>query len=156
MFNVLITALGTSLFVVRITKGSWFRNPAYVALAIFGGIASLLILMRAVPGAEESFIYGNRAAFAGATGAIMIYDMRTELRPGITCTSSRIITKERPLDRPVEKLWAKPDGHSSGKLKSIYSQNKTHEDGDKACAVSKQGHAAHVPKNEEYKCPLTP
>lgn len=77
MFNVLITALGTSLFVVRITKGSWFRNPAYVALAIFGGIASLLVLMRAVPGAEESFIYGNLAAFAGATGAIMIYDMLT-------------------------------------------------------------------------------
>lgn len=75
MVDVLITALATSLFIVRISKGSWFRNPAYVALAIFGGFAGLLILMRAVPGAEESMIYGNLAAFGGASGAIMLYDL---------------------------------------------------------------------------------
>lgn len=75
MFNVLITALGTSLFLVRIAKGSWFRNPAYVALAIFGGFAGLLILMRFSPGAEQSLIYGNIAAFMGAGSAIMLYDL---------------------------------------------------------------------------------
>ncbi len=75
MVDIFITALGLSFFLVRLAKGSWVRNPAYLALAIFGSMAGLLILMRVSPGAEDSMIYGNLAALAGACCTIMAYDL---------------------------------------------------------------------------------
>ncbi|MBI1260650.1 MAG: hypothetical protein GC184_02895 [Rhizobiales bacterium] len=74
MVDVYITALFTSFFLVRLVKGSWTRNPAYVALSIFGGMAGLILLMKLSPGAEGSLIYGNFAALGGALTAILIYD----------------------------------------------------------------------------------
>lgn len=77
MADVLFTALGLSFFLVRLAKGSWVRNPVYLALAIFGSMAGLLILMRVYPGAEDSMIFGNLAALAGAGCAISLYDLTT-------------------------------------------------------------------------------
>ena len=74
MVDVYITALFTSFLLVRLVKGSWMRNPAYVALAIFGGMAGLIILMKLAPGAEGSLIYGNLAALGGAFAMILLYD----------------------------------------------------------------------------------
>lgn len=75
MSDVFITALFSSFFLVRIVKGSWTRNPAYVALAIFGGMAGLFTLMHFAPGTQDSFIAGNLAALGGALGAILVYDL---------------------------------------------------------------------------------
>jgi len=40
-------------------------------------MAGLLILMRVYPGAEDSMIFGNLAALAGAGCAISLYDLTT-------------------------------------------------------------------------------
>jgi hypothetical protein len=77
MPSVFFTAFGLSFVLVRLVKGSWTRNPVYLVLSIFGGMAALLILMKTVPGAEDSFLYGNLAALGGSLAAILVYDLAT-------------------------------------------------------------------------------
>lgn len=74
MPDVFITALCSSFFLVRLVKGSWSRFPAHVALAILGGMAALITLMKLAPGTEDSLIAGNLAALGGAIILILLYD----------------------------------------------------------------------------------
>lgn len=74
MADVFQTSLFSSFFLVRLLKGSWLGNPVYLALAIVGGIAGLIVTMVVWPGSETDFIAGISAALVGAWGTIVVYD----------------------------------------------------------------------------------
>lgn len=74
MADVFLTSLFSSFFLVRLLKGSWLRNPVYLALAIVGGVAGLIGTKVMWPGSESDFIAGNLAALVGAWAAIVLYD----------------------------------------------------------------------------------
>ncbi len=72
--DVFLTSLFSSFFLVRLLKGSWLRNPVYLALAIIGGLIGLISAMSMWPGSENDLIAGNAAALAGAWALIFVYD----------------------------------------------------------------------------------
>ena len=74
MAEVFLTSLFSSFFLVRLLKGSWLKQPVYLALAIIGGLAGLIGTSVMWPGSENDWIAGNFAALVGAWALIMLYD----------------------------------------------------------------------------------
>lgn len=74
MPGVILNALFSSFFLVRIVKGRWTHHPHYLAVSLMGSIIALLALHAASPGSEDGFIAGNLAALAGAWAGIALYD----------------------------------------------------------------------------------
>ena len=72
---IVINGLFSSFFLVRVIKGAWMRNPQYLAVAMVGAVGAMLSLNAMEPGMADGFIAGNLAAFAGAFGAITLYDL---------------------------------------------------------------------------------
>lgn len=74
MPGLVINALLTSFFLVRLMKGGWLRHPQAVAVATVASLAALLALGSVDPGAENSVVYGNLAALAGAWLGVLACD----------------------------------------------------------------------------------
>jgi hypothetical protein len=74
MWDILISALSTSFFLVRVVKGPWMRNPQYLAAATIGAVAISLVLDAVAPAIENSFIAGGLAGAAGAWAGIAAFD----------------------------------------------------------------------------------
>lgn len=70
----LLSVVFSSFFLVRVIKGPWMRHPHYLGLAMIGSIVATVALAMIAPGAQDDFIAGNIAAFAGAFLAIQIFD----------------------------------------------------------------------------------
>lgn len=79
MPDIILSALFSSFFIVRVIKGPWMANPQYLAISIFGSATAMLVLNALSPGAADAFIAGNGAAFAGAYLSIAAFDMATGL-----------------------------------------------------------------------------
>lgn len=71
---LVINALLSSLFAVRVFKGPWLRNPQYLVIAIVGCAVGMLGLEAFEPGLSEDFIFGNLSAIVGAFVAITLFD----------------------------------------------------------------------------------
>ena len=71
----LLSAVFAAFFLVRLIKGPWMRHPHYLGLAMIGSIIATVILAQVAPGYEDDFIAGNIATFAGAAGAITVFDL---------------------------------------------------------------------------------
>jgi hypothetical protein len=74
MPDIILSALFSSFFIVRVIKGPWMGNPQYLAVSIFGSAAAMLVLNSVSPGAADGFILGNGAAFAGAFLGVIAFD----------------------------------------------------------------------------------
>ena len=77
--DIILSALFSSFFIVRVIKGPWMRNPQYLAVSIFGSAAAMIVLNAISPGAADEFILGNGAAFAGAFLSIAAFDFAAGL-----------------------------------------------------------------------------
>lgn len=75
MSAILISALSSSFFLVRIVKGPWMRNPQYLAAATVGAVAIGLLLASYDPGMENNFVTGGIAGLAGAWAGIAAFDL---------------------------------------------------------------------------------
>ena len=75
MPDIILSALFSSFFIVRVIKGPWMANPQYLAISIFGSATAMLMLNAVAPGAADEFIAGNGAAFAGAYLSIAAFDI---------------------------------------------------------------------------------
>jgi len=75
MIELVIAALSTAFFVVRIFKGPWMRNPQYVAASTIGALVVTGILYRFAPDIEGDLIIGSVAGFAGAWFGMFAFDM---------------------------------------------------------------------------------
>jgi hypothetical protein len=75
MWDILISALSASFFLVRVVKGPWMRNPQYLAAATIGAVAISLLLSVVAPAVEDSFIAGGLAGLAGAWAGIAAFDL---------------------------------------------------------------------------------
>lgn len=74
MIDILISALTTAFFLVRVVKGPWMRNPQYLATALTGALVAGLMLNSYSEELEASFIFGGLAGLAGGWLAIFAFD----------------------------------------------------------------------------------
>ena len=72
--EIFITSFFSSFFLVRLLKGSWLRQPVYLALGIVGALGGLISSMILWPGSENDWIAGNAAALIGVWLLIALYD----------------------------------------------------------------------------------
>lgn len=75
MSEILLSALSSSIFLVRIMKGPWMRNPQYLAAAIIGAVAVSLLLNSAAPDLESGFLTGGLAGLGGGWAGIFAFDL---------------------------------------------------------------------------------
>ncbi len=74
MPTLIINALLSSFFAVKLFKGRWTRHPHYLAVAMVSSVLALLALDGCSPGMADSMIYGNVASFAGAWLGLAVFD----------------------------------------------------------------------------------
>jgi hypothetical protein len=74
MIEILIGALSTAFFLVRIVKGPWTRHPQFVAAATIGAVVASLILYKIAPDLEYNIIVGGFAGLAGAGIGMFAFD----------------------------------------------------------------------------------
>ena len=72
---LLLKALLSGFFAVRVFKGSWFRNPQYLVIAMVGCALAVMTLDSFAPDLASNFAFNNLAALAGAFVAIKAFDM---------------------------------------------------------------------------------
>lgn len=78
MSEIVLGALSSAFFLVRIIKGPWMRNPQYVAAATIGAVALSLALLKLAPDVENNFLTGGLAGAAGAWVGIVLFDYLQE------------------------------------------------------------------------------
>ena len=74
MAEIVLSALGTAFFLVRVVKGPWMRNPQYLAAALTGALIAGLLLNSYSEDLEASFIFGTLAGLAGGWAGIFAFD----------------------------------------------------------------------------------
>jgi hypothetical protein len=74
MSGILLSAISSGFFMVRIIKGPWRRNPQYLAASIAGSIVAILVLHSLWPDMDDDFIVGGIAGVAGAWGGMILFD----------------------------------------------------------------------------------
>ena len=74
MIEILIGALSSAFFLVRIVKGPWTRHPQFVAAAAIGAMVASLILYKIAPDLEYNLIVGSIAGLVGAGIGIFTFD----------------------------------------------------------------------------------
>lgn len=75
MTEALLTALSSAFLLVRVIKGPWMRNPQYVASAIVGAIAVLLVIGSFAPDLQNDLVVGGLAGAGGAWMGIVAFDL---------------------------------------------------------------------------------
>lgn len=75
MAAIVLSALSSAFFFVRIVKGPWMRNPQYVAAATIGGVALSLGLYLYSPSLENNLIVSGLVGAAGAWAGIAAFDL---------------------------------------------------------------------------------
>lgn len=75
MTEILISALSTAFFLVRLVKGPWMRNPQYVAAATIGAVAISLMVNSLLPSFENNMITESLTGAGGAWGGILAFDL---------------------------------------------------------------------------------
>lgn len=73
MTSVIIAALASAFFLVRIVKGPWTRHPQYVASATIGAVVISLLLFKLAPDLEADMIVGGIAGLVGAGAGIFVF-----------------------------------------------------------------------------------
>ena len=71
---IVLSAVLSSFFAVRILKGHWMRNPQYLAVAIVGSVVGALLLHAGWPGFDEDFILPTIVSFVGSCVAVFAFD----------------------------------------------------------------------------------
>jgi hypothetical protein len=74
MSEILLSAVFSCFFVVRLAKGPWLRNPQYLAVAITGSILGTLLLHNFAAEYDGDLIIGSIASLGGAWGGILLFD----------------------------------------------------------------------------------
>ncbi len=77
MPGIVISALFSSFFLVRLVKGPWARYPHYLAMTMFGASVAGLTADAFSPGLADELVAGNLIIFAGAFLAIQAFDRLT-------------------------------------------------------------------------------
>jgi hypothetical protein len=75
MSDILISAISTGFLMVRLFKGSWLRNPQYLACAICGSILAALALHLFWPVMDDSFVVGGLTGLAGSWAGMALFDL---------------------------------------------------------------------------------
>ncbi|WP_244620043.1 hypothetical protein [Mesorhizobium sp. NFR06] len=79
MSDLLLSAVFTAFTMVRVLKGSvlkgsWLRNPQYLATGILGAIAGALLLNAYWPAYDDDFIVGGVTAIFGSWAGMALFD----------------------------------------------------------------------------------
>ena len=72
MPSLIISALISSFTFVRLLKGPWLRNPHYLAAAMIGSVAVMLLGDKFDPGSADDMISGTLLAFAGSAAGVFL------------------------------------------------------------------------------------
>jgi hypothetical protein len=74
MSELLLSAVFTAFWTVRLVRGSWLRNPQYLAVGIVGSILGAVVLRAISPDLEDDFIVGGLIGVAGSWGGILLFE----------------------------------------------------------------------------------
>lgn len=74
MSELLISAVLGSFFMVRLFRGSWLRNPQYLAASIAGSVACTLTLHACWPVLDGDFIAGVIIGTLGPLAGMALFD----------------------------------------------------------------------------------
>lgn len=72
--TIVLFAVLSSFFAVRILKGHWMRNPQYLAVAMIGSVAGALLLHAGWPQFDEDLLLPTIASFVGSCVAVFAFD----------------------------------------------------------------------------------
>ncbi|TIV61827.1 MAG: hypothetical protein E5V86_22440 [Mesorhizobium sp.] len=74
MSDLLLSAVLTAFTMVRVSKGSWLRNPQYVATGILGAVVGALLLHAYWPAYDDDFIVGGVTGIFGSWAGMALFD----------------------------------------------------------------------------------
>ena len=74
MSELLLSAIFTAFTMVRVIKGSWLRNPQYLATGILGAIVGALVLHAYWPAYDDDFIVGGVTGIFGSWAGMALFD----------------------------------------------------------------------------------
>ena len=75
MSDILLSAVTTGFFMVRLFRGPWLKNPQYLAAAICGSVLAALMLHLFWPVMDDSFIVGGVTGLVGSWAGMALFDM---------------------------------------------------------------------------------
>ncbi|OQM77480.1 hypothetical protein [Manganibacter manganicus] len=75
MSELLLSAVLGSFFMARLFRGSWLRNPQYLAASIAGSVAGSLLLHAFWPALDGDFIAGAIIGVAGPYAGMTLFDL---------------------------------------------------------------------------------
>ena len=75
MSDILLSAVTTGFFMVRLLRGPWLRNPQYLAAAICGSVLAALMLHLFWPVMDDSFVVGGVTGLGGSWAGMTLFDM---------------------------------------------------------------------------------
>lgn len=74
MSELLFSAILTAFTMVRVIKGSWLRNPQYLAAGIAGAVVGTLVLHSFWPAYDDDFIIGGVVGIFGSWAGMALFD----------------------------------------------------------------------------------
>lgn len=74
MSDLLFSAVLTAFTMVRVLKGSWTRNPQYLATGILGAIVGALVLHAYWPAYDDDFVVGGVTGIFGSWAGMALFN----------------------------------------------------------------------------------
>jgi uncharacterized membrane protein YoaK (UPF0700 family) len=71
---IVLSAVLSSFFAVKIIKGHWMRNPQYLAAAIVGSVIGALLLHAGWPQFDDDILLPTLISFIGSCVAVFAFD----------------------------------------------------------------------------------
>jgi uncharacterized membrane protein YeaQ/YmgE (transglycosylase-associated protein family) len=71
---IVLSAVLSSFFAVRIIKGHWTRNPQYLAVAMVGSVVGAVVLHAGWPELDGDLLLPTIVSFIGSCVAVFAFD----------------------------------------------------------------------------------